>query len=426
MITIDGASPLTSVNPVLSTVVGNEVRLYPRVQANEERTFAAGLQAFGNVCTIVSGVNGLTPTFRVDQSVGVEYYFPWQATEQGWFSYDNGLTWAKMGNAANFSGSFVTMSHNTPFTQDTVMVARNARVGTNRIAAWLADTSWQNDKLSNLVGGTNYIIGVIAAQIDELGRAIPAQPMYGFGIKSGAAGKPVIILTGGCHAAEDYAQECLMKGGEWLCSADVRATTLRQTFDFLVLPLMNPAGRMGGHYRGQFVYNGPSVPLGGFGNDLNRHFTDVPAPFDSVSIPRATMETETAGRTLSVLIDWHTGSGSPGPNEVMGAYTDQTLETTFISRLAANNSSGTCTNFGSPTPTGIHTYGQNKGAMLATVVEIAQASAVLVPSPAAQLEIGRAVLLSIYDLIPQLVPMTNEYDALIARMGQLKTELESL
>lgn len=405
-ITIDGASPLTSVNPNTSSVVGTEVRLVPRLQENEQFRISNGMADYGNVCCKVSGVNGLTPTFRVDLAAGPHYYFPWQASEPGYFSYD-GIAWYRMANAASFNGNYVYCSHSVAFNQDTVWFARNERVSTDCINNWLnVNTGWQNGLLSQLSGGVDFVVDTIASQTDDLGRTIAAQPIYAFGIVSGKPKRQAVILCGGTHAAEDYAQVCYMKAIEWLCGSDAQAIALRAAFDFLCFPMINPSGRMGGGYRGTFSYNGPSNPEGGVGNDVNRHFNDFPAPFDTVTKIRAVMETELANRYLRVISDWHTGAAAPGPSETYAVYSDSGEPVTlpaFRTRLGINNGNrgaGDCGQF--PLSSIGHWGHYTAGAPLAALMEFAQASTVLVPGDAngnsSATLLGKGVLLSLYDV----------------------------
>ena len=153
-------------------------------------------------------------------------------------------------------------------------------------------------------GGTTSIAATIPQRTDELGRVIPAQPVYAYGLWSDdlptdGSAKRTSVLFGGTHAGEhmgDFTLESFLK---WLVGGSDRANDLLRNFKFYVYPCLNPSGRFAGFRRS---------PPGE--SDINRNFNSTPenespeiiAITDAID---ADIGTRSDGSSVELLLTWH-------------------------------------------------------------------------------------------------------------------------
>ena len=153
-------------------------------------------------------------------------------------------------------------------------------------------------------GGTTSIAATIPQRTDELGRVIPAQPVYAYGLWSDdlptdGSAKRTSVLFGGTHAGEhmgDFTLESFLK---WLVGGSDRANDLLRNFKFYVYPCLNPSGRFAGFRRS---------PPGE--SDINRNFNNTPenespeiiAITDAID---ADIGTRSDGSSVELLLTWH-------------------------------------------------------------------------------------------------------------------------
>ncbi len=327
-ITIDSTSAQTSVS-ASSSVLGNVITLVPRLTVNEAES-----PTWTNICAKVSGVLGLTPEFKFTQTGG---RWTWDANEKGFFSYD-GLVWTEMGLSPVISGGFITCQHSSAFTGDDVWFARDRREGVAQTTAWLEGLAAAYPNLiRQLPGATDFVIDTFSAQTGEDARVIAATPLLGCLVsKGGGIGKKRIGLTSGCHAGEDLGNTVYRYAVDYLLSS-ATGNTLLDSLDFLLLPLLNPPGREGGHTRSQFEVTDVTH------NDLNRHFTEITNLFETITKNKTVCEREFSGGSVVGFIDYHSQSDSiTSASAPQGYYTgnDCPLDASWIAKYQARASLG--------------------------------------------------------------------------------------
>lgn len=93
-----------------------------------------------------------------------------------------------------------------------------------------------------------------AGGTDEEGHPIPRHPLYSLAISDGAASdRATIVVMGGVHPGEHYANHALAGLVDWMVGDSSEAAELRQRSRVLVYPMVNPDGRYGGYTRGSQV-----------------------------------------------------------------------------------------------------------------------------------------------------------------------------
>lgn len=303
-ITIDYTSAQTCCQAD-SYASGSDVFLNPR-QTLTEQNGTGWLQ----VSTRVTGVNNITPRFRVRKSGLLNK--PWYqgVGSQGYFTYDR-LAWTPMGLAMSDDGTYFNCQHSAAFTQDEVWFSRFRFEGVYQMQNWLSGLAQTYSNLiANLQGGSNFIVDWFSPQIDERGYTVAATPLLGFRINDGSAAKRRFLLATGVHASEQWGSTCFKKCVEFVLGNSAEAIALRKQFEFICLPQMNAPGREGGHNRGQFQ------TTAGWHNDLNRHFSDSADLFETISKNRAVIAREMRGPGLAAgALDFHTQSAGPASAE---------------------------------------------------------------------------------------------------------------
>ena len=245
-----------------------------------------------------AGVLGLTPSFRVDshrQPEGHRHVYSYDF--ENWHFFDNG----------DIGSTWATFSHNTPFTQDSVYIAHVLPYPmwkTDEFVASIRSNPWVRATLS---GDANLIVGRTlgtdgGGYLDDAGRYVPAQNLYGFRITDLAATGPKtkVVINGGTHPAENtgnYAVEGLVR---FLISDDPRAAELREHADLYIYPQTNPEGKYNGYHRSNPEY--PNVDHNGWVN-WGDAITDL-------VVIQAAMKADT-GSDTDYFIDFHSfGSAS--------------------------------------------------------------------------------------------------------------------
>lgn len=241
-ITLNASFDHGSLDTAASSVSGNLVQLVGRDNYNPGQWkwlyFAA------------NGVEGETPTFVIgDNAAGGggnlnTHEMVYSYDQQEWFFFDN--------NHRNASADTFTFSSDTPFDADRVYVAYGLPYSVGRATdhtAMVATSPWVTPTLT---GGSDLVIGQSPGGVDDLGRVIPPQDLYGYHITDPAAAGPKakIVLTGGVHANETLANHTLEAMVDFLLSDTLDAALLRRRADVYVYPMVNPDGRLAGYNRG--------------------------------------------------------------------------------------------------------------------------------------------------------------------------------
>ncbi len=288
VITLDGDFDHGSLDEANSSVAGNLVLLAGRDNFNPGQWKWLYFSA--------DGVNGLQPTFRIGDNFNTggsslnDHEMVYSYDQENWFFFDNNVR-------SSGAGTF-TFSNNTVFTQDRVWVAYGLPYPAARTVshtAELVSSPWVSPTAS---GNSSLVIGQSPGGIDDLGRTIAPQDMYGYKISdpTGAAVKKKIALIGGVHSNETLGNYTLEGLVDFLVSDDFEAALLRKYADFYVYPLANPDGRRAG-------YNRSTVQR--VNEDPNRHW--VPPNYDGLDDIEVVGDALIAdtGADVDYLLDFH-------------------------------------------------------------------------------------------------------------------------
>jgi len=217
-------------------------------------------------CAKLTGVLGLRPRIEIvpyGTSGDNRNHQTWTGAQRAHYSYD-GETWYPI--AAKTYSARLTWRHDAAFTADTVYVARSwprsvTQIG-NQVAGLAAAHPTKIAPAPSAVGYTpsnpagfpapDYMVQEVSAKTDELGRAVPVTPLYGFVIDDQAysAKSKTAVITMGIHAGEDLGELVGWEMLDYLLGSSASAVALRQSHRILVYPLANPAGRWAGYWRG--------------------------------------------------------------------------------------------------------------------------------------------------------------------------------
>ena len=327
MIQIDSSSLLTSVTPASNVDAQGVVNLICRANPVE----GAAPTCWPMVARL-TGVLGLAPKMRVFFPAPSFWMAHWTAADKGYFSYDR-INWTQMANPVVFGAGYSEISHNAPFMQNEVWVARDRVEGVYSVTAWI--NTLNPALVRPLAGATGWVVDTYSPQTDERGRVVPSQPLLGFMISdpSFPGPKRVAAIISGIHAAEHWGTTGARYFVEWLCGATAEARLLRSMFDVVVLPLTNPIGREGGHTRAQWQL-GPNGA-----NDLNRNWDKNPAPFETVAKVRGAL-LRLVPPGMPWFMDFHASMNTQGAANLWwmgstGEPTNAPLNNEFGSRLSA-------------------------------------------------------------------------------------------
>lgn len=251
------------------------------------------------------GVDGQQVTFRIGDNFDtggaslLGHKMVYSYDQENWFFFDNNVR-----NAALDRFSF---SNNSPFAQDRVYVAYGLPYPKSRVdshTASLIGSQWVSPTLS---GDANLVIGQSPGGVDDLGRVIAPQDMYGYKItdpNGGAIAKKKVVLLGGVHANETLGNFTLEGLVEFLVSDDAEAAILRKYAEFYVYPMANPDGRLAG-------YNRSTVQRENL--DPNRYW--IPPNYnnlDDIEVVGDSVRVDT-GLDVDYLVDFHsTVNGKTG------------------------------------------------------------------------------------------------------------------
>lgn len=284
------------------------VYIYPRLQLSD----SYGNPAYEFFHLRVTGVLGKRPNFRARYYLTPSTHpldaWGFQTTQRFMYSYDQ-VTWNYFDTHA-MSGDNLNIAFklNADFTGDTVYVAsQRPFTGTmvSAMVAGLASTYSSYVSMPPSSAGNAYVAGTITSQTDERGRTIPAQDFYSMRItddtQQPADGSPkrIAVLIAGQHASEDVGNWMIRGALEFLCSGDAKAVDARKNFVFYVYPHVNPMGRYGGHWRGDFNSAHPTY-------DGNRRWITTPN-MECVTKHKDAITTDLAGRQIALWLDYHGG-----------------------------------------------------------------------------------------------------------------------
>jgi hypothetical protein len=298
-----------------SSVVGSNIRLVGRATWSDP--FYADYYRW--LYFRASGVQGQTPQFRVDESTFLGslsgHRFVYSYDQSQWQFFDQG----------SFSGADYVFQNNLPFQQNEVYVAYAlpyavART-TERISAWRQSPYVTRTSSSS----SDLLLGYSAAGLDDSGRFVPPQPLYGLRVTDPTATGPKqkVVLASGAHSAETTGNHVLEGMVDFLLSDDLSASQLRSRAEFYIYPQVNPAGRFAGYYR-----SNPENPS----KDYNRYFNN-PSGFTDLSIITAAMRADTAS-DVDYIFDFHSWWGPWSDDNFVFTVSNQ-VNSPFLQSLLA-------------------------------------------------------------------------------------------
>ncbi len=276
-----------SLDVAASSVVGNNVSLVGRETWTTRNNYRW-------VYFEASNVNGATPQFSIDSTSFLgsltNHRYVYSYDQENWEFFDNGGT---------FGGNY-QFSNNSPFIQNDVYIAYGLPYPVSRTDSYVQNLVASPHVSPTTSANSSLVLGQSAAGVDDVGRIVPTQNLYGFKItdSTSTATKQKVLLASGSHSAEtagNYVLEGLL---DFLLSGDSRADALRQHAEFFVYPQTNPAGRFGGYYR-----SNPENP----DKDFNRFFNN-PTGFTDLTALTSAMQADTSG-DVDVLLDFHSWWG---------------------------------------------------------------------------------------------------------------------
>lgn len=397
-ITLDTTSELTSVDSS-SSVAGNLVTLVTREQSVENESPTSW-----PICVKLTGVDGITPTIRVNTTQPYFSGYIWAANERGYWSPDSGGTpngtWTT-GAAASAGTGYYDLTPPSALSGNVWWFSRSRRYGNAQVQAWIDAlvSTYGSGMVKKLSGQSTYDFDTFSSQTNELGGTVAAQAYKGFRIvddSQPSTGRTTGCIISGTHAGEDLGMSNMMATVEWWCGASSEATALRRRFNLIVLPLVNPPGKAGGHCRAQFELGAGNI------NDLNRHMALSPSPFQTVGKLRSALTTNVVNSgDCPFFFDFHSGYSTVGPY-TWGGYGSQDgiapLNDPFMSYWNARSGAA---NFGdllvSDTQFTDAWSAHNLGAQLAETLEFNQ-SDYSYQTDAQIVTNGANIGLSIYDL----------------------------
>lgn len=220
------------------------------------------------------------------------------------YSYDQ-KNWLFFDNNA-LGGATFAFSNVQPFELDRVYVAYGLPYPWSDVLAQMAEVKSSPWVKKTSSGTADFVVGSSAGGTDDLGRAIPPHPLYGFRISDDSAPGPKkkVVLVGGVHSNETTGSHALEGLVDFLLGSTAEASALRKKAEFFVYPMINPDGRFAG-------YNRHTVER--VGEDPNRQWAASGAEnwLDNREIREAAqaMVADTDG-DVDYLLDFHSTVGT--------------------------------------------------------------------------------------------------------------------
>ncbi len=287
-ITLDADFDSASLDLANSSVVGNTVLLAGRDNFNPG--------AWKWVHFRADGVAGLRPTFQIDD--GFATGGSRLNDHEMVYSYD-GQTWEFFDfNNRDASADTFTFRNHTPFTSDSVYVAYGLPYPNQMVVDHvqsLASNPWVQPTAS---ANESLVIGSSPGGVDDLGRTIAPNDLFGFRITDPASALPKekVVALGGVHANETLGNHTLQGMVDFLVSDDPVAAELRRHAEFFIYPMANPDGRVAGYNRSTVQH---------VDRDPNRFWReDLYADMDDLRTVGEAMKADT-GADVRYFIDFH-------------------------------------------------------------------------------------------------------------------------
>lgn len=249
------------------------------------------------------GVQGLTPQFRIPYPIA-----GLRAAHRLVYSYDN-VTWQYFNNGSvtgSGTSAVYNFSNSAAFTQNQVYVAIMPPYPISKTEALVASVKGSPYVRPTISGDANLVIGHTlgtaggGGYVDDLGRSVPALPVYGFKVTDSTITIPKtkIVVEAGNHSAESLSQYVLEGLVNWLIGPSPEAAALRRRAEFYFYPSSDPEGRYAGYY--------VSSPCNPDGNHNRMWFDTSLNP--ELTIVEDAMRADTGGSVtyfLDMHVDWN-------------------------------------------------------------------------------------------------------------------------
>jgi len=242
-----------------------------------------------------SGVASLAPQFKISSKL----FLGDLSDHRYLYSYDQ-LQWHYFDNCY-VSGNDYYFRNNQPFTGNDVYVAYSLPYPLSRTQSHMAAVAQSPFVCTTTSGGGDFVVGRTAGGVDDLGRTIAPNDLYGYKIRdpSYSHQKKKVLLAGGNHPCETPGSHALEGMIDFLLSDAPEAACLRRVAEFYVYPQVNPDGRVAGYYRST-----PQNPS----KDYNRYWNN-PTGFTDMTAVRNAMILDTGG-DVDYLFDFHSMFGA--------------------------------------------------------------------------------------------------------------------
>jgi hypothetical protein len=243
-----------------------------------------------------SDVAGLQPLFKISYVL----FYGSLNDHRYLYSYDQS-NWQYFDNCYyGGNGYEYLFQNNQPFAQNDVYIAYSLPYPLSRTQAHMAAVTASPFVSPTTSGGGGFVVGRTAGGVDDLGRTIAPNDLYGFKIADPFAPgtRRKVLLSGGNHPCETPGSHALEGMVDFLLSDAPEAVGLRRLADFYVYPELNPDGRVAGYYRST-----PEVPTA----DHNRYWHN-PAGLTDITAARNAMILDTGG-DVDYLFDFHSMFG---------------------------------------------------------------------------------------------------------------------
>lgn len=315
--TMTGDFDAGNTNPASSSVTNAgaaepDVYITPRQQTTE------GTTAWKQFAVKLTGALNKRPSFIVDISSRMNGGTG--GDNRPWYSYDL-ETWFRPSVTTNVNASNeLTWQWGSAFTQDTVYIGYQPiyqLAQSKKLIDWaFANYPDVVHRIPSVGDDSDYAAGTVSGQTDDLSRSLSSQPIRGFGIWNSTEypddglPKRTVVITGGIHAGEHVGDWIMDACVRWLVSStSTEAQAIRKNFQILVYPNVNPVGRYGGHFRGQWDANYPQTGTNRDWNNLNLESSQV---LDGI------FNTDLAGRAFVAYYEFHSWTSTTGVYFSMG------------------------------------------------------------------------------------------------------------
>lgn len=242
-------------------------------------------------CLRHAALGGLQPTYLIAKAA----HYNLAAGERlaCWALAADTDTWTDFATVT-IGDSDISIQDDAAFPAGRIYIAALPMYPYSRVARLVRE--WLASPLaSDTESGTDGVIGTMTARDagDGSGRTVPALPIYGFKISSGAGTKNIAVLTAYNHPSETPGSYQLEGALAWLLGGSDLASFLLDYFDFYVYPCLNPQGVWAGYFR-----SCPEDPT----LDHNRQW--AAGGLECVDAIKTAMLADTGG-TVEVGLDYH-------------------------------------------------------------------------------------------------------------------------